>query len=135
MIRGAELKVYQPSLNKCTHINWPLQLLVQFDLRQERTPDEKELTKWTDNSIEKQVRPRHVAAQNVDILRRLTIEDEWPLSLGEACVNITLIYEALWLVYFSFIFEAWFVLRRVSLEVKFIRNGCALFTRETSIFC
>ena len=45
-------------------------------MTQKRTPDEKEITKRTDNSIEKLVRPRRAAAQNADILRRLTIEDE-----------------------------------------------------------
>ena len=74
--RGAELKVYQPSLNKYTHINRPLQLLVPFEVTQERTPHEKEITNRTDNSIEKQVRPRFVAAQNPEILRRLATEDE-----------------------------------------------------------
>ena len=76
LVRGAELKVYQPSLSKCTHINRPLQLLVPFEMTQKRTPDEKEITKRTDNSIEKLVRRRRAAAQNADILRRLTIEDE-----------------------------------------------------------
>ena len=76
LIRGAELKVYQPSLSKCTNINRPLQLLVPFEVTQERTPDEKEITNRTDNSIEKPVRPRRVAAQSADILRRLTVEDE-----------------------------------------------------------
>ena len=76
LIRGAELMVYQSSLSKCTHINRPLQLLVPFELTQERTPDEKESTNRTDNSIEKLVRPRRVAAQNADILRKLTMEDE-----------------------------------------------------------
>ena len=42
LIRGAELKVYQP-LNKCTHINRPLQLLVLFEVTQEHTPNEKEI--------------------------------------------------------------------------------------------
>ena len=41
LIRGPVLKVYQPSLSKCTHINRPLQLLVPFEVTQERTPDEK----------------------------------------------------------------------------------------------
>ena len=76
LIRGAELKVYQPSLSKCTNINRPLQLLVPFEVTQERTPDEKEITNRTDNSIEKPVRPRRVAAQSADILRRFTMEDE-----------------------------------------------------------
>ena len=75
LIRGAELKVYQP-LNKCTHINRPLQLLVLFEVTQEQTPNEKEITNRTDNSIEKLVRPCRVAAQNADILQRLAIEDE-----------------------------------------------------------
>ena len=44
LIRGAELKVYQPSLSKCTNINRPLQLLVPFEVTQERTPDEKKST-------------------------------------------------------------------------------------------
>ena len=86
LIRGAELKVYQPSLSKCTNINRPLQLLVPFEVTQERTPDEKEITNRTDNSIEKLVRPRRAAAQNVDILQRLTMQDECQLSLwGVSC--------------------------------------------------
>lgn len=45
-------------------------------MTQGRTTDEKETTNKTDASIEKPVRPQHVVAQNVDILRRLTVEDE-----------------------------------------------------------
>ena len=67
---------YQPSLSKCKHINRPLQLLVSFEVTQERTLDEKETTNRTDNYIEKLVRLCRVAAQNADILRRLAIEDE-----------------------------------------------------------
>ena len=52
LIGGAELKVYQPSLSKCKHINRPLQLLVSFEVTQERTLDEKETTNRTDNYIE-----------------------------------------------------------------------------------
>ena len=76
LIRGAELEVYQPSLSKCTHINRPLPLLVPFEVTQERTPDAKESTNRTDNSIEKLVRRCRVAAQNADIFRRLTMEYE-----------------------------------------------------------
>ena len=43
-------------------------------MTQERTPDEQEITNRTNNSIEKIVRARRVAAQTADILRRLTIE-------------------------------------------------------------
>ena len=74
LIGGAELKVYQPSLSKCKHINRPLQLLVE--VTQERALDEKETTNRTYNYIEKLVRLCRVAAQNADILRRLAIEDE-----------------------------------------------------------
>ena len=94
MIRGAELKVYQPSLSKCTHINRPLQLLVPFEVTQERTPDGKETTNRTDNSIEKLVKPRRVAAQNADILRRLTMNMSDRCHWGECRVNITLSCEA-----------------------------------------
>ena len=45
-------------------------------MTQERTADEQEITNRTNDSIEKIVRVRRVAAQNADILRRLTIEDE-----------------------------------------------------------
>ena len=76
LIRGAELKVYQPSLSKCMHINRPLQFWVLFEVTQERTPDEKEIINRTGTSIEKLVKPRRVAAQNSVILRRLTIEDD-----------------------------------------------------------
>ena len=75
LVRGAELKVYQPSLSKCAHINRPLQLLVPFEMTQKQTPDEKEITKRTNNSIEKLVIPRRVAAQNADILRGPTTEE------------------------------------------------------------
>ena len=68
--------LYQPSHNKCMHINRPCQFLIPFEVTQEWTPDEKEITNRTDNSIEKLVRPRRVAAQNADIFRRLAIEDE-----------------------------------------------------------
>ena len=60
LIRGAKLKVYQSSPNTCTNINRPLQLLVPFEVTQERTPDEKEITNRTVNSIEK---PDHVVQQ------------------------------------------------------------------------
>ena len=76
LIGGAELKVYQPSLCKCKHINRPLQLLVSFEVTQERALDEKETTNRTYNYFEKLVRLCRVAAQNADILRRLAIEDE-----------------------------------------------------------
>ena len=77
LVRGAEFKVYQPSLSKCTHINRPLQLLVPFEMTQKRTPDEKEITKRTDKSIEKLIRLiSRVAAQNKDISRKLNTEDE-----------------------------------------------------------
>ena len=42
LIRGAELKVCQPSLSRSKHINRPLQLLVPLEVTQERTLDEKE---------------------------------------------------------------------------------------------
>ena len=76
LIRGAKLKVYQSSPNTCTNINRPLQLLVPFEVTQEWTPDEKEITNRTVNSIEKLLRPRRAAAQNADILRWLAMEGE-----------------------------------------------------------
>ena len=76
LIRGAKLKVYQSSPNTCTNINGPLQLLVPFEVTQERTPDEKEITNRTVNSIEKLLRPRRAAAQNADILRWLAMKGE-----------------------------------------------------------
>ena len=60
LIRGAELKIYQPSVSRCTHINRPLQLLVPLEVTQERTLDEKETINRTGNSVEKPVRPRRV---------------------------------------------------------------------------
>ena len=98
MIRGAELKVCQPSLNKCTHINRLLQLLVPFEVTQDRTPDEKEITNRTDQSIKKLVRPRHVAAQNADIYEGLLLKMSDHYHWGECRVNITLICEAFRLV-------------------------------------
>ena len=76
LIEGTELKIYQPSLNRYTHINQPLQLLVTFEVTQERTHDENETTNRTDNTVQKLVRPRGIAAQNAGILRRLTAEDQ-----------------------------------------------------------
>ena len=49
-------------------------------MTQKRTPDEKEITKRTDKSIEKLIRLTklisRVAAQNKDISRKLNTEDE-----------------------------------------------------------
>ena len=46
-------------------------------MTQKRTPDEKEITKRTDKSIEKLIRLiSRVAAQNKDISRKLNTEDE-----------------------------------------------------------
>ena len=50
--------------------------MVPFEVTQEQTPNEKEITNRTDNSVEKLVRPSRVAAENADILRRHTMEDE-----------------------------------------------------------
>ena len=63
LIRGKDNLMRGAELNKCTHINRPLQLLV-LEVTQKRTLDEKEITNRTDNSIEKLVRPRLVAARN-----------------------------------------------------------------------
>ena len=79
MVRGAIPNVYinlHLVLSRYTHTNRLLQLLIPFAVTQGRTTDEKETTKKTDASIGKPVRPQHVVAQNVDILRRLTVEDE-----------------------------------------------------------
>ena len=81
LIRGKDNLIRGAELNKCTHINRPLQLLV-LEVTQKRTLDEKEITNRTDNSIEKLVRPRLVAVRRGDILRKLATEDELPLSLG-----------------------------------------------------
>ena len=51
-------------------------VLYLHEVTQERTPDEKKSTNRTDNSIEKLLRSRRVAAQNADILQRLTMVDE-----------------------------------------------------------
>ena len=74
LIRGAEFKVYQLSLSGCTHINRPLQLLIPFEMTQERTPNEKETTTRTD--LKKPVRPHPIVAQNAEVLQRFTVEDE-----------------------------------------------------------
>ena len=108
-------------------------------MTQKRTPDEKEITKRTDKSIEKLIRLTklisRVAAQNKDISRKLNTEDEWPLSLGGVYLkhnfNLTSVLIGLFFIYFL---NHVFYLRRVSLEVKFIRNDCALFSSEISVF-
>ena len=58
-------------------------------MTQERTPDEKETTNRTDNSIEKPVRPGRVAAQNADNnLRRFIVEDECRVNITLGCKAI-----------------------------------------------
>ena len=61
LIRGEELKVFQPKLN-CT-INWPLQLIIPFEIN--KTVE----SVWTGL--------RRVAAVNADIKRKLTTETIW----------------------------------------------------------
>ena len=105
-------------------------------MTQKRTPDEKEITKRTDKSIEKLIRLiSRVAAQNKDISRKLNTEDEWPLSLGGVYLkhnfNLTSVLIGLFFIYFL---KHVFYLRRVNLEVKFIRNESALFSRDISVF-
>ena len=43
LIRGKDNLIRGAELNKCTHINRPLQLLVPFEVAQKRTLDEKKL--------------------------------------------------------------------------------------------
>ena len=60
LIRGVELKVFQPKLNRTATINRPLQLIIPFKIK-----------KTVDNIS---TRPRRVAAINADIKRKLTTE-------------------------------------------------------------
>ena len=134
LIRGAKLKVYQSSPNTCTNINRPLQLLVPFEVTQERTPDEKEITNRTVNSIEKLLRPRRAAAQNADILRWLAMKGEWPLSLGGVSCkhnfHLWSIFIGLIFIYFWSMFFA-----KVELFLKWnLSEKVVLFTREISVF-
>ena len=60
LIRGVELKVFQPKLNSAVTINQPLQLIVPF-----------EINKVVESAS---TRPRRVAAVNYDTKRKLTTE-------------------------------------------------------------
>ena len=66
LIRGVELEVYQPNLNKTVRINRPLQCIVLFEIAEEKTNIDTE----TDNEI----RPKRIAAANADLKRRLTTD-------------------------------------------------------------
>ena len=66
LIRGVELEVYQPNLNKTVRINRPLQHIVPFEITEEKTNTDIE----TDNEI----RPKRIAAANADLKRRLTTD-------------------------------------------------------------
>ena len=60
LIRGVELKVFQPKLNHTVTINRPLLLIIPFEINK------------TVESVS--IRPRRVAAANADIKRKLTTE-------------------------------------------------------------
>ena len=62
-IRGEELKVFQPKLNRTVPINWSLQLIIPFKIN--KTVE----SVWTGL--------RRVAAVNADIKRKLTTETIW----------------------------------------------------------
>ena len=60
LIRGVELKVFQPKLNRTVTINQSLQLIILFEVNK--------------NVESVSIRPRRVAAANPDIERNLTTE-------------------------------------------------------------
>ena len=60
LIRGVELKVFQPKLNRTVTINRSLQLIIPF-----------EINKTVENVS---IRPRRVAAANADIKPKLTTD-------------------------------------------------------------
>ena len=60
LIRGVELKVFQPKLIRTVTINRPLQLIIPFEINK------------TAEGVS--TRPRRVAAVNADIKRKLTTE-------------------------------------------------------------
>ena len=60
LIKGVELKVFQPKLNRTVTVNRPLQLIILFEINK------------TVESVS--TRPRRVAAVNADIKRKLTTE-------------------------------------------------------------
>ena len=60
LIRGVELKVFQPKLNRIVTINRTLQLIIPFEINK------------TVESVS--ARPRRVAAVNAAIKRKLTTE-------------------------------------------------------------
>ena len=66
LIRGVELEVYQPNLNKTIRINRPLQHIVPFEIAEEKTNIDTE----PDNDI----RPKCIATTNADLKRRLTTD-------------------------------------------------------------
>ena len=63
LIRGVELKVFQPKLNRTVTINRSLQLVIPF-----------EINKTVENVS---IRPRRVAAANADIKPKLTTDIIW----------------------------------------------------------
>ena len=64
MIRGVELEVYEPNLNKTVKINRTLQHIVPFEI-----PDEKTNI---DTEADNETRPTRIAVANADLKRRLT---------------------------------------------------------------
>ena len=66
LIRGVELKVYQPSLNKTVTINRPLQHIVPFEIAEEKTN--------IDIETDAKIRPKHIATVNAYLMRRLTAD-------------------------------------------------------------
>ena len=59
-IRGVELKVFQPKLNRTVTINRPVQVIISFEINK------------TVESVS--IRSRREAAANADIKRKLTTE-------------------------------------------------------------
>ena len=66
MIRGVELELCQPNMNKAVNISRLLQHIVPFEIAGEKTNINTE----TNNDI----RPKRFAAANADLKRRLTTD-------------------------------------------------------------
>ena len=66
LIRGVELKVYQPNLNRTVRINRLLQHIVPFKIAEEKTN--------IDTEADNEIRPKRIAAAHADLKRRLTTD-------------------------------------------------------------
>ena len=74
-VRGAEIKVYQPTTGKSSILKRPLQHLVPFEISDMNRNNDSEVNETCKTDIT--TRPRRIAAMNSEIIRKLiTAEDE-----------------------------------------------------------